>query len=460
MLAILEASVAIWLFYAAWRSARELLEGQASTIHYVAPVHFVFCGLPLLLDQLIGYPAYVKFPGFFHAAQDPLVRILYCIYVSICPVIWFGYAATRRGQPQAFKVAKRPIEGREFWRNVIRLSFLSVPCVLVLLSPDPGMYQYYTPNARMLRQQGPDVQFFHMVISKVCLLSIVCGIAFLSASHYLARGLAIVVPLLTATCWIHGKRNAVAFCFALGIYAIWRRGDISKGRLLALGCAAVVGFMMYSAYYQRELRFTEEFVSRQETAFWYDHFRIDYGRDDVIRLAISREVHPQEGRILRVRGESLAALATLFVPRSLWPDKPESYARAVTEQAMHELPKGSGSVTTSVLDESVANFGWAGFFIGPVIIIFVCAIGDRSRLESVHALTLLIVICLQVVHVTPWAIALALWLCLLAWEHFFLFNAGSISKERLEWRTACGRTMQPIGRVVGYGSRGSGRSGV
>jgi hypothetical protein len=229
--------------------------------------------------------------------------------------------------------------------------------------------------------------------------------------------LVVLAPFILAACWINGKRNAVAYAIVLCLYAFWRRGVLRGKRLVIAGAALCTLFVAFSAYYQTQLRFSDEFVQEKDVQFWYENFRIDYGRDDVIKLAICAELNPHALRILEYRGQSLEIIATMLLPRRFWPDKTPSYPAHVTLQAMGQMPRGGG-LTTSVLEEAIANFSWLGCLLGPLLIAAVCRIGDSCRNENTRILTIMVAICLQVVHLAPWAPAAVMWILYVAAEKF------------------------------------------
>lgn len=155
--------------------------------------------------------------------------------------------------------------------------------------------------------------------------------------------------------------------------------------------------------------------SRQASTF-YVNSRIDYGRDSVIKQAIFAELNPDRLRILEYRGQSLVFYSLFFVPRSLWPGKPYPYAVYVTAAMMRApLRDYRWGVTTSILDEAIANFGWAGLVIGPMIPARICAVGDRRRSPFVAILTVTIASLLLVLHATAFIPLILLWI-LLVWR--------------------------------------------
>lgn len=404
-----------WLGYLASKATRACMSGSRSTVDFVFPVHFFFCGMPLLLDTCLGVPEYNLFPGFGWAAADARTCIIYAIYVAICPMIWLWVGKTQ-GSPTSPSRMQGPPKRRqlsELMRWLLVLG-LVLPIILVAISPDPSMYINYTTGGRSLYDRHAE-KLFHILVGRACQLSLFAAAVLLYFAPHVVTRLVVLTPFVSAACWINGKRNAVAYAIMLGLYTLWRRGTLRGKRLLIVGVVTCSAFGAFSVYYQTKLRFSDTFVQRKDSHFWYENFRIDYGRDHVIKLAIFAELYPDKVQILDYRGKSALIMATLFIPRSLWPEKPPSYATHMSVQAMERLPMGGG-VTTSVHDESIANAGIFGYLLAPLIIAGVCRIGDSCRDENTRMLTVMIAICLQVVHIAPWAPLAALWVVLVGRE--------------------------------------------
>ena len=423
MINYLNISTFCWLSYCAYRGIRLLQKGSGDTINYVYPIHLLFCGLPLLFNVLLGTPEYTQFPGFAQASEDLLTNVLYCVYVALCPLIWMFFGQNPKNLNPSLRVVAQERFTLSKNMKAFMVFFLVLPIILVILSPGFEMYREYMPYRRLIHAQPLVFRQFHVLVSKACLLGIIAGGSLVAATKN-KQVIVAVVPFLAAICWINGKRNAVAFSIVFFLYGLWKNGLVTKFKLIVISMLVSISFFAFSNYYQTQCRFTNETVANKDNVFWYENFRLDYGRDDVIKSAIYCELHPRGVQILNYRGQSVVGLATLFIPRSFYPDKPASYSRYASRAAMFHFPKGTGGITTSVLDESIANFSWFGFLLGPLIVAWVCRIGDKSKQLHVRALTLLIVTCLQVVHVGPWAVAALLWVSLLVFERLS-FQANS-----------------------------------
>ena len=66
-------------------------------------------------------------------------------------------------------------------------------------------------------------------------------------------------------------------------------------------------------------------------------------------------------------------------------------------------------MTTSWLDEAIANFSWLGMLLGPLVPGLVCAIGDRRRSSGARSLTLLVASLLLTVNLVAFMSIAVLW---------------------------------------------------
>jgi hypothetical protein len=222
-----------------------------------------------------------------------------------------------------------------------------------------------------------------------------------------------LIPILLAGIWVQGKRSIVALTLLGFLFSGWRAGVLRGSRILAAGLCAVGMLAGFSAFYQSEIRTTAtgQRVERTADSPGYLYTRIDYGRDAGIRLAIHAEIDPNSPAILEYRGESIVFAATAALPRSMWPGKPYPYSFYSTARALGIRPRNIGwGITTSWLEEAIANFGWFGLLIGPLVPALVCNIGDRRQSSMAGLLTASVASLLLAVQVPAFLPIVALWL--------------------------------------------------
>lgn len=407
----------VWL--AGWSvvAAAMMARGSRNAILFVFPVHFLFCGLPLLLDFLIGKPDYVTLPGIAEAANDPVTSLLYCLYVGVCPLIWWG--CTRKHVRKSVRLGpSRPVRNRlPAWLRAALIVAILAPFGVLLVAPEPDMYLAYTPYQRDLHVR-PEAAFSHVFMTYATLVSLLASSYMLLRSARFSRTLLMLAPFLFFAFWLNGKRNIVAVGVGLLIYVAWKRGLLNGWRAYVVPIALGLAFMLYSQYYQSHWRYPTAFTAARTAWDWYENYRIDYGRDHIIKLSLHALRDPGQFRVLDYPGQSLVIYATALMPRYLWPEKPASYAYRLTASATQEATRESGgALTTSILDEALSNFGWAGVLLGPLILVLVSHLGNACRDELALTLTVLMTFFLQTTHLLAIYPFFLLWLGMVILKH-------------------------------------------
>jgi hypothetical protein len=70
-------------------------------------------------------------------------------------------------------------------------------------------------------------------------------------------------------------------------------------------------------------------------------------------------------------------------------------------------------MTTTWLDEAIANFSWPGMAIGPVLIGLICRVGDSRGSAMVRVLTVVVAVLLMSVHAIAFWPVFILWLAMM-----------------------------------------------
>lgn len=419
LLAILYIATFLWLFACAVRAVYRLARGEQQSVLFVILVHFVFTGIPLLLDVLIGVPLYPYFPGFRLAQTDVVTGYIYCAYVSIVPIVLTTVGRRGTSTWRLSSWDPGPLS-QSRTLQLILVSLMIAPVAVVLIAPDPGIYLNYAVSLRT--DLRTDVRQYHDVVVLFARYSLIAaaGLSLIKRQVKVRYGtlllripiLLLVSPFILIDIWLIGKRSVMALTLLLVGYILWRHGVLRKWRLVVAGLLAVAMLMAFSFSYQSSIRD----VGVRSADFWsiYENVRIDFGRDDVIKTAIYSELYPDKLRILEYRGQSIVFYATMYVPRALWPNKPYTYATYMTAAAMMTEPRPLGwGVTTSALDEAIANFGWFGMVLGPLGIALICRIGDRRR-DAVLSMITTVIACLSMVlELVAFAPVVLLWVVLL-----------------------------------------------
>lgn len=418
MVNVINALAFIWGTYWALKAGRALLKGTRYSINFVMIIFYLFFILPLAFDIIFGIPKYTYERSFTVAAADFWTCALYALYVSTVPVLWQWTAIKKRKLPE-----HNSSKGRHY-RKLFYLIVLASPLILAFFSPHPEIYLTY--GAAILGFPTPESESYHILISASTFFSVIC-FSFLIMESKKSISLVILglTPLLLTTIWINGKRNIIVWAFVLILYALWKRRSLAPRQLLITSILFLSIGLGISAIYQQSFRYESLKINSWEKI--YANMRVDYGRDDVTKMAIYAELNPDQLKILQYRGQSMVYNLLFFIPREVWPKKPWPYAVYATA-ALLMLPTqyyGWG-MTTSILDESIANFSWLGMLIGPLIISLICRLGDPVRGPVVQLLTVLTAILMLVLQLSAFIPVFLVWAALVFWRG---------RKWRLVWKS-------------------------
>ena len=404
---VAQVLVAVWLTVLVFRSLRSLSRGDRRSILFVEIVYYFFFGLPVVLDLTLGAPVFTYQRGFAMAQADAATNLIYLGYIAAVPLVF-----RRMGGPPRFHEPPMRVAALSRWLQVFAwASLLSLPFVLTL-APDPSEYAQY---AVYVGKGGGVYRSYQNVVTFAATLAVISGVLLLTAPNTLAPVRIAVLPFLALGVWLHGKRSIVALAVLLTLYLLWTRGVLRGRRFLVAIIASATALGVFSAAYQSKLRRLEDTPVTRDTRLGaspaYLNFRIDYGRDAITRQTIFAELHPDQLHILDYRMQSIVFDLTFFVPRKMWPGKPYPYAVYATA-AMFDMPArdlGWGT-TTSWLEEAIANLGWFGLLVGPLLPALVCRIGDRHRTPFAGLLTVSVASLLLILQIVAFLPFIALWL--------------------------------------------------
>lgn len=415
MLDMLNILVFVWLAFWALRAGKLIASGVQNSILIIMLVHFAFSGVPLLLDILFGPPSYLVYPGFYLSASDPTTRLIYLGYVSLVPLIWWWVG--RRGPSVRLPLARFEL-ANESWAFLRRfrpiLGFMLIsPLLALVAAPTPESYLNY--GAIIQDKLALAESNSYAIIQLATFFSVIGAAGLLAAQPRIRLPFCLfIAPWMFLDVWLNGKRTIVPLILLLFLYVFWQKGYLRGKRLLLASLAGLTLLGVFSLVYQATFR-NEGPIAGSNNEF-YENIRIDYGRDHEIQMAIYAELHPDEIHILDYRGESVLFDLSIYVPRDLWPDKPLPYAQYVTSAMFLAPPRLWGwGMTTSWLDEAIANFGWLGLLLGPLVLAVICRLGDATQNALVLGLTILVGALLLTVQLPAFMPIFLLWLALVIW---------------------------------------------
>ncbi|MBT9312467.1 hypothetical protein [Leptothoe kymatousa] len=406
----------LWLFGWALRVVVLLLRGQYHSIFPPIVIHWLFCGLPLLFEVLVGPPAYVFRDGFKAATSDATTNIIYCIYVSLVPIFWWFLARTKASYHTKNILNFIPQNSNKSLRKLgIMFCFfiIALPVIFCFFSPRPELYFSYAASAQKLFESDAE-RNFHRFIGLSSSLSALgfAGFLALRKGRLNPSVFLFLSPFIFSAIWLNGKRNIVAVYLVTILFVGIVKRYLKGRQIIAMFLIATIIMSVFSYNYKSAIR-GKDLESVGQAALYQD-FREDYGRDDVIKTAIFAELNPETLNVLEHRGQTfLLYVGGFLVPRSMWENKPLPFPRYMVSAArLKPIKLWPYGITTSILAESIANFSWIGFLVGPMILALVCRLGDSTDNAFIVVLTTLLACLLNVLHPLPYIPLLALWFTL------------------------------------------------
>lgn len=389
--------------------------GYLNALYIVYPFFYIFYVIPLILDIAIGVPdqySYIGFHMFEWSKNDTYTTVIYSFMLIIVTAILFMFGIKN----------KVPIEAlhsdiNSFWakyaQNVFKTVFLILffyPTYLVLVSfsrygINPSYLFDYPFLARFYR---PSLDFlFYYYMSFISILSFV-GFLFLSKRKSIWNLLIFSFPLFISFS-INGKRAIVAYLIFLVCFMIYIKKEVSPKKMVVLmGLVAFLGIFL-SILYQSIIR-KQEFSAMSPSE--YMGMRVDFGRDDVLSMAIYSSVY----------GDSIIphdGISVIYFARFLYGGlvnmglvTPYKYSVYATSYLMgYSYPQDLGwGMTTGLWDELVSNFGIIfGTFVFCIYFCFVMRIADRYKNQYFTLLTYMFCILSLALQFSSFAIIVALW---------------------------------------------------
>ena len=228
----------LWLGFWALRAVIYIAAGNHNSTLFVILIHFVFSGLPLLLDVLLGKPAFSIFRGLYWATRDDTTSIIYCLYVSAVPVFWWWHGKINKGLNVSSESSDITIDNNpasflsiiKLALYVVMLIFLISPLLAWISSPNPQVYLSYGVTVNNLFRFKAEEQY-HNIISTTCFLNLIGATGLIALQKRINILLIFsLLPWIFLAIWLNGKRHLVVFAIVLIGYIIWYKGYLKIGR--------------------------------------------------------------------------------------------------------------------------------------------------------------------------------------------------------------------------------------
>lgn len=362
---------------------------NCSIANFIICIIYVFCVTPILFNYIIGIPDYNTaywYKVFVSSMRNETISVIYDLYIFFTILLLFLYSN---------KFIPKEIT------NPKMLFFNTKPfCLLITISPfiyimiSGTINNYFTYNTQSLR--GFDINnsnYFTMLMALIFLsMFTYYSNYFKERKNNLSRIVSFSVYNFLII-WVVGKRFIFAN-IAITILFYLSQIDISvkkRKKMFKLIPILLILLLCFSSFYLKVVRP----LSDTSTDSIYEMLRVDFGRDDVIKYTIEKELIKNE-RILEYRGQTFVGLLTQLVPRKVWHNKPYPHYMYLTSSILDlKIDKLPAGTTPSYLEMTISNFGSVGLLVGAISMLLFCYFIDKIKnIDIKFIFTMLLVILL------------------------------------------------------------------
>ena len=380
--------IATFLTYKSYKKI--VFDRYCSVSFYVVLIVYVFCCVPILLNYLIGVPQYYVvywYTPFVEPMNNADVAIIYDVYIMIAIFALYIYGIKvnkkllRRVDVTSTTLRK---ENENPWIYVLGIAS---PVLFVLISGNVEKILIYS-SMSLRGVSGQD----NLILNSLILVSLFCTCIMLFSGKITAKKMCVLALITFALAWMQGKRFIIAVMGVFYLFFLTKSELGKKGRkrlFLALPLFGIA-LVAFSVYYLGVIKP----LSNMNFESVYDMFRVDFGRDDVIKYVIYNEFFTKN-HILEYPGQSFFSTLFVFIPRFIWGSKPYSHYQYLTASILNvditNLPAGT---TPCWYEMTLCNFGILGFIIGIFGLLLFCYFADRMKLVKSKSLVFMLILVL------------------------------------------------------------------
>lgn len=362
---------------------------NCSISNFIICIVYVFCILPIILNYFVGIPEYNTvywYKVFISPMNNETISCIYDIYIFASITMLYIYSSEFK--PKNTQNDKLMFFNSNIFGKIIVLS----PFIYILISGTLKNYMVY--NTQSLR--GFDINnssYFTNLIALIFLSLFSYYSSFFKKEKKRKVDYIVFILYNLLIIWIVGKRFIFAN-IAITILYYLSQLDLKENirrKMFKLVPVFLITLICFSGLYLKVVR------PLSDTSFdsIYEMLRVDFGRDDVIKYTIEKEIIKNE-RILEYRGETMLGLLLQFVPRKIWPGKPYPHYMYLTSSLLNvnifKLPAGT---TPSYYEMAISNFGYFGFIFAIFTLLLLCYFADKSQsIDTKYIWTMLMVVLL------------------------------------------------------------------
>lgn len=346
--------------------------------------------IPLILDYTLGFPAYLfqwdaiydsynKYAGFINSYKDSTTRIVYDIFLLLVQFILLSSKPSK----QYLCIIHNSKESNGSINNkMFRILFIA-SLLPILFSFLAGYY--YIPFLYGWRENPllSSVQLgnYYSTIEKFTYIGIAASLICLMTPNRNVPFKVLMLFICYMNISIESKRSIVFFTIAIFLLLKYK-GFGRKVNFVQLGLVAVLcifGMIVYSLYIKSNVR------GYSDMDQLYTNIRIDMFRDDTARLVIY-SLFSSIKPVIEWPFQSYLTQIMYFFPLDiinglLRLDIPMIGFNTYLTSALVGVPISEGErwMTTSMIDENIANFSILACLIIPIVLKKISRVVDRSE---------------------------------------------------------------------------------
>jgi hypothetical protein len=369
-----------------YKSADRILKLKSKTVaDYLILVIFVFNCFPVFLDQIVGLPEYLPWHyGFKIAMENELIDIIYSFYMLVVMLVIATYSLIVNKLNYFHPIEYKGIVSRSL--KLLLWMLLVSPFLHVLFSGQLLKYGTYgTYSSRGLTSSFYEINSILVLLS---LLSFCC--LFFGKNRSRIHFVSLIVYSLFII-WIDGKRYIIVTMLVMFFffYVNSVREQINRRSLVKVAILASLSVIIFYFIYAVFIKHTSDLTPDS----MYMNYRVDFGRDDVTKFVLHREIIDRDP-ILEYRGQTILTILLMPIPREIWPDKPYPHYRYLSAElygtTIYDIPSG---MTPSLFEMFIANFSVIPGMVGSILFLLFASIWtDSCRSVPRKAIYLLLTI--------------------------------------------------------------------
>lgn len=422
---------------------KRITQSSRYLIYFLFILYYV---APLILDILIMRPEYTKllYRGFRLTRDDELTRCIYDLFIIYAQIVILNFRRwkTTTEYMESLKVSALE-ENLEFKSDNINVflfigAILPVALAVVLPVNKAALYTFQWREYNIL-----DYTKHSGFIEQFTYIGIICTVILLVRAFDNNKIVlsAFYAMILFMDLCIQGKRSILFFALLVYILVMLpglrdksldqkqrRRKMFGLVLISAIAISIMVGMTLI-------VKVASRGYDASDTSELYTALRIDFFRDDRVRMAIYSVFHPSEMKIIDWPGQSLLPLPTwLFPIDHILGKMGISYPAYTTYfcSALLMLPRSQSFtyMTPCIYAELISNFGFIGALGMPFLCIWFASKADKYPYPfNIMILVSFVAIQMYAISYMAYYFEFVLLMCWLL-RSKFKFVLGNIGRKR------------------------------